>query len=117
MLRRTHHPLVGLLTALLFAVSLVGQSLVATAASAEMMASASSMEISSADNPIDCDGQDAAMLMTCVATCAGIIAIVADAAVLPVVPLLDRPLARPKESLSGRSIPPDPYPPRSSALS
>lgn len=103
--------------ALLFAVSLMGQSLVATAASAQMMASASSMEVSSADNPMDCGGQDAAMHTTCVATCAGTIAIVTDAAALPVVPLLDRPLARPRESLSGRSIPPEPYPPRPSALS
>jgi hypothetical protein len=117
MLRCRHRPIVSLITALVVAVSLVGQGMLATAASAKMMASASGIEVSSADDPMDCAGHDQATRVACVATCAGILAIVADAVVLPLVPLQDRPAERRSESLSDRNIPPDPHPPRPSALS
>jgi len=117
MLRRRHHPIFRVVTALLFAVSLIGQGMLTTAANAKMMASVPEIVVSSAaDDPMDCGGHDSSTRAACVATCAGIIAIVADTVGFPLVLLRDRPQEPAFESLSDRSIPPDPHPPRPSAL-
>ncbi|MEA2977858.1 MAG: hypothetical protein QOF19_3378 [Alphaproteobacteria bacterium] len=103
--------------ALLFALSLVGQGALTTATATKMLDGVSSSGAASADNSMDCDGHDPAMQTTCVATCAGIVAIAPETVTLPLLPVKSCPERRSVASLSDRSIAPDPYPPRPSALS
>ncbi len=119
MRRKPHRRIASLVTALLFAVSMIAQGLVTTTANAKMVAAASDIAMSSGDPTMDCpgSGQDAADKDSCIAVCAGFIGILFEPAALPLVQSRSAAADDGIASLSDRSLPPDPYPPRPSALS
>ena len=96
----------------LFAVSLGLQGALATTANAKMIATASLAAMSL----MNCPGQDEADQTSCFAICAAFIGIVFEPARLPVVLSHKIHAGALIVSLRHRSIPPDPYPPRPSAL-
>jgi hypothetical protein len=102
------------ITAVLFALSLGLHGLLTTAANAKMTAAASHM--SSSDEPMDCPGHDGADKAGCLAVCAGFIGILFDPAELLFIQSHGIHADERIVSLSDRSVPPDPYPPRPSAL-
>ena len=113
---RTKRRITALITAALFAVSLGFHGLLTTAAEAKMTAAASHVGMSSGDEPMNCPGPDGADQASCVAICAVFVGVVFEPARLPfgqssVIEADERIV-----SLSDRSVPPDPYPPRPSPL-
>jgi hypothetical protein len=100
----------------LFAVSLGLHGLLAATASANMDAPASHSAMASGDEPMNCPGPDGADPASCYAICAAFIGIVFEPARLPVALSNKIHAGAAIVSLSDRSIPPDPYPPRPSAL-
>ena len=100
----------------LFAVSLGLQGALATTANAKMIATASLAAMSLDDERMNCPGQDEADQTSCFAICAAFIGIVFEPARLPVVLSHKIHAGALIVSLRHRSIPPDPYPPRPSAL-
>ena len=108
--------LTSLIMAALFALSLGLQGLLTTAADAKMIASASHVGMSSGDEPMDCPGQDGADQASCFAVCAGSIGILFEPAELLFVSSRRVNADGLIMSLRDRSVPPDPYPPRPSAL-
>ena len=111
---RVKRRLTAMITAALFVASLGLHGLLTTASSAQMTATPSHVGMPSGE-PVNCPGPDGADQASCFAICA-VIGIVFDPARLPVVGSHKIHAGALIVSLSDRSIPPDPYPPRPSAL-
>ena len=113
---RTKRRIANFATAVLFAVSLGLHGLLTTAANAKMTA-ASHMAMSSGDGPMNCPGHDdGAGQATCLAICAAFVGILLEPTALPFVRSHEIHAADLVMLLIDRSVPPDPYPPRPSAL-
>jgi hypothetical protein len=112
---RSKRRIAAFILAGLFAVNLGLHGLLPTTASANMDAPASHSAMSSGDEPMNCPGPEGADKANCLAICA-VIGIVFEAAGLPVVRSHKIHAGALIVSLSDRVIPPDPYPPRPSAL-
>ena len=113
---RTKRRITAMVTAALFVVSLGLHGLVVTAANAQMTTAPSHVGMSSGDEPMNCPGQDGADPASCYAVCAAFTGIVFEPAGLPVVRSQEIHAGALIVSLSDCAIPPDPYPPRPSAL-
>jgi hypothetical protein len=111
---RTKRRITAVITAALFVVSLGLHGLLTTPANAQMAPAPSHMF--SGDDPMNCPGQDGADPAICYAICTAFIGIVFEPARLPVVLSHKIHAGALIVSLRDRSIPPDPYPPRPSAL-
>lgn len=112
---RSKRRITAMITAALFVVSLALHGLLTTAANAQMTTAPSHVGMSSGDEPMNCPGHDGADQASCFAICA-IIGIVFEPAALPVIRSHEIHAGALIVSLSDRSVPPDPYPPRPSAL-
>ena len=113
---RTKRRMTAFLTAILFAVSVGLHGQLTTAANAQMTSTASHMGMSAGDEPMNCPGHDGADQTTCAALCAAFVGILFEPAALPLVQSRATHADERIVSLSDRVIPPDPYPPRPSAL-
>ena len=99
-----------LLVALLFAISSVAHVYAATDAAMKMPAS--TMETSTPDHGMDCDGNDKAAHAACVAMCATTLAILGEPVAIPfTIATLDIEAA-PQLPLPGRTPSPEPHPPK-----
>ena len=72
--------------------------------------------MSSADEPADCPSHDGVSQANCVAACAGFTGLVLEPVIFVFVGAPHAPMNERVASLSDRSIPPEPHPPRPSAL-
>jgi hypothetical protein len=102
--------------AALFAVSLGLHGLMTARANAQMTAAASHIAMSSGDEPMDCPGHGGADQASCLAVCAGFIGVLFEPAALHFVETRALHADERVVSLSDRNVPPNPYPPRPSAL-
>ncbi len=105
-----------LIMAAFFAVSLGLHGLLTTAANAQMTEGALHMAMPSDGEPMNCPGHDGADQANCLATCAAFVGVLFEPVALPFVQIRVIHAGARIVSLSDRSIPPDPYPPRPSAL-
>jgi hypothetical protein len=115
---RFHHRLVALATAVLFVLSIAGHGVMMAEMTAKAVAAASDMAVQSPSADCDggCGGNDTDMQTTCFAHCASAVGIVSEAVELPIrAAVREAPLPA-VSSLSGRTGPPDPYPPKPSVL-
>ena len=113
---RAKRRITAVITAALVVVSLGFHGLLTTAANAQMTTAPSHVGMSSGDDPMNCPGPDGADPAICNAICAAFIGIVYDPARLPVVLSHKIHAGALIVSLSALTVPPDPYPPRPSAL-
>ena len=114
---RIRRRIIALAVLFAFALSISLQGLTA-AAVAKVVAheSNAAMAMSSIDDPMDCPGPDGIERATCMAACAGFIGILFEAVGLPVLRSHRTHRDERTGSLRDLHIPPDPYPPRPSAL-
>ena len=103
---------VSLLTAMLFGISVVAHGFVMTEAGLKMSAATATMEMPSADHAMDCGGDEKTAHVACIATCAGVYAILCEPVPTPIVVTMQDLTAGVELPFSGRGIPPEPYPPK-----
>jgi hypothetical protein len=118
-LRRYRH-LCSLITALLFAVSIVGNGFMLGDMAAKM-SMAAGIEMPAQDSSMDCDksatcDHDRGMPMACFAHCASTVAVLSDTIRLPVIALTRTVVATAVSIPAGHQGPPDPYPPKALAV-
>jgi len=106
----------SLLTAMLFGVSVVAHCFVITEAGLKMAAATAAMEMPSPDLAMDCGGDEKAAHVACVATCAGVYAILCEPVPTPIVLIMQDLTAGVELPFSGRGIPPEPHPPKLAVL-
>jgi hypothetical protein len=105
-----------LLIAILFAVSGVAQGF-AAAGSAPKMSQPAAMQTQAADDAMDCCGDKPMTPSACVAACAIAGAILCESAALPTIILPQSVSIGSEIAPTGRSIPPEPDPPRAAHMS
>jgi hypothetical protein len=123
-LRRYRH-LCSLITALLFAFSIVGNGFMLgdmmLGDMAAKMSMAAGIEMPAQDSSMDCDksatcDHDRGMPMACFAHCASTVAVLSDTIRLPVIALTRTVVATAVSIPAGHQGPPDPYPPKALAV-
>jgi hypothetical protein len=105
----------SVLIAILFAISIVAEGFAATGAALKM--SGAAMQTSVTDQAMECCGDQQATLAACVAACATTGAIPCEPAVLPKIILSQNIPIGIEITRLGRSVPPEPDPPRTVHMS
>ena len=104
-----------LFVVLLFTIS-IGVHGLATPAAAKVATPHAQSQMLSLGEPMDCPGHEEMDQANCVAACSGLIGILLEPTALAPIQSRRTPPNERFASLSDRTIPPEPYPPRPSAL-
>lgn len=114
---RFRRPIVALLTAMLFSLSVAGHGFMMTDMSVKLAAATAVTDMPADEMCAGCKEDGMGMGIACFAACTSTVAILSDSVPLPIFAATRDISAAAMRLLPGRDGPPDPYPPKPFALS